>query len=164
MTIAVPISPAAKVKIILFRNLFNITVQLSNIILLWPHQHSNRLLWAGKNAQKFLHFAAALYTKGFNKIRKLLGWNNDRIKSSSNEPIGNKEGRQVIWQRTPINIISLAYFHQKRVESGKDNRLSVAYLQSLKTSRGSYVDPDLSIFVKYHNYIQAPVSWSISLL
>jgi hypothetical protein len=35
-------------------------------------------------------------------------WNNGPtgIKSSSKEPIRNKEDRQVIWQRTPIIIIS----------------------------------------------------------
>ncbi len=37
---------------------------------------------------------------------------------------GNKEGRQIIWQRTPINRISPICFHINRMESGKDDRRS----------------------------------------
>ncbi len=54
--------------------------------------------------------------KGFYQARKLYwSWNNEpiRIKSSSNEPIGNKEGCQLIWRRTLLNIISLISFHLK---------------------------------------------------
>jgi hypothetical protein len=37
---------------------------------------------------------------------------------------GHKEGRQVVWQRTPIHIISLICFHLNRLESGKDDSSS----------------------------------------
>jgi hypothetical protein len=62
-------------------------------------------------------------------------------------PIGNKEGRQVIWRANSKNIIPPSMFHLNRVESGKDDRSSEAHLQSSKNSRGSYLDQELSIFV-----------------
>ncbi len=34
------------------------------------------------------------------------------------------------------------------MEYGKEDSLSEAHLQSLKISRGSYLDPELSIFVR----------------
>jgi hypothetical protein len=49
------------------------------------------------------------------------------MKNSANEPIGNKEGRQVIWQRTQINIISPLCFHLNRVENSKDDGSSEAH-------------------------------------
>jgi hypothetical protein len=82
--------------------------------------------------------------KDFDQVRYLhLSWNTGPtgIKSSSNEPIGNKEGRKVIWQRTIIYIISPIRFHVNRSESGKDDSLSMAHLQSSKTSRGSSIRP-----------------------
>jgi hypothetical protein len=54
---------------------------------------------------------------------------------------GNKEGHQVIWQRTPKHRISPLCFHLNRLENGKDDISSEAHLQSSKTSRGSYLDP-----------------------
>jgi hypothetical protein len=57
-----------------------------------------------------------------------------------------KEGRQVIWQQTPINIIF--FFHLSRTENGKDDSSPEAHLQSSKTSGGSYLDLELFIFVK----------------
>ncbi len=63
---------------------------------------------------------------------------------------GNKEGRQVIWQRTQIYRISPMF---SRLESGKDDSSSEAHLQSYKkTSRGSYLDPELYIFVKLFEF------------
>ncbi len=56
---------------------------------------------------------------GFNQARKLYcSWNNwpIGIKCSSSKPIGNKEGRPVIWQQTPINIISSICFHLNRMD------------------------------------------------
>jgi hypothetical protein len=44
--------------------------------------------------------------------------------------MGNKEGRPVIWQRTPINIISSICFHLSGVEHGKDDSSS-AHLKVL---------------------------------
>jgi hypothetical protein len=41
------------------------------------------------------------------------------IKSSYSEPIGSKEGRKVIRQRTPVNKISSICFHLNCWESGK---------------------------------------------
>jgi hypothetical protein len=45
---------------------------------------------------------------------------------------GNKEGRQVIWQRTLIHRISPLCFHLKRLESGKDDSSAEAHLQIQK--------------------------------
>ncbi len=39
-------------------------------------------------------------------------------------------------------------FHLNRLGSGKDDSSSEAQLQSSKTSRGSYLHPELYIFVK----------------
>jgi hypothetical protein len=39
------------------------------------------------------------------------------------------------------------------LESGKNESSSETQLQSSKTSRGSYLDPELYIFVKYFNSI-----------
>ncbi len=63
------------------------------------------------------------------------------------EPIGNKEGRQVIWQRTPMKIISTIYFHLNRVESVKED-----HPQLSETSKGSYLELELSIFVKIFKF------------
>ncbi len=41
-------------------------------------------------------------------------------KNSFNEEIRNKEGRQVIWQRTPITIIYPICFPLNRMEKGKN--------------------------------------------
>jgi hypothetical protein len=73
------------------------------------------------------------------------------------EPIENKEGRQIIWQQTPINIISPKFFHLKRIENGKYDSLSEANLQSSKTSRDSYLEPKLAIFVKLLNFDPVPL-------
>jgi hypothetical protein len=43
------------------------------------------------------------------------------INNSSNKQIGNKENRQIIYQHTPINMISPICFHLHRVENGKDD-------------------------------------------
>ncbi len=65
---------------------------------------------------------------------------------------GNKEGRQVVWQRTPIHWIYPKSFHLNRLESGMDASSSEAHLQSSKTGRGSYSDPELYIFVKIFEF------------
>jgi hypothetical protein len=52
----------------------------------------------------------------------------------------NKEGRQVIWQRTLIHRISPMCFRLHNLESGKDDSSSEAHLLSSETSRGSYLD------------------------
>jgi hypothetical protein len=70
---------------------------------------------------------------------------------------GNKEGRQVIWHRTPINRISPICFHLNRLESGKDDSSSEAHPQSSKTSNGSLFLPELNIFVKnFETYFVTP--------
>jgi hypothetical protein len=47
------------------------------------------------------------FLQRYNIILELEQWTNmSQEFTVSNEPIGNKEVRQVIWQRTPINIIS----------------------------------------------------------
>jgi hypothetical protein len=56
----------------------------------------------------------------FYKARKLLYIVDGTIgpqesESLSSEPIGNKEGRQGIWQRTPIRINSPKLFHLNRL-------------------------------------------------
>jgi hypothetical protein len=56
------------------------------------------------------------------------------------------------WQRTLINIIYPSMSHLNRVESGKDYSSSEAPLQSSKTSRGSHLDKELSIFVKIFEF------------
>jgi hypothetical protein len=70
------------------------------------------------------------------------------MKISSNESIGNKEGRQVIWQRTPINIIFPICFLLNPVENRKYDSSSEAHPQSSKTSRGSDLAPELSLFCR----------------
>jgi hypothetical protein len=70
---------------------------------------------------------------GFYKVRKLCRrWNNALIGiiSSTNEPMGNKEGCEVVKQRTPIHRISPICFHLNHLESGKEDSLSEARLQS----------------------------------
>jgi hypothetical protein len=68
-----------------------------------------------------------------------------------------KEGRKVIWQRIPMHRIYPICFYLNRLESGKGGSSSEAQLQSSKTSRGSYFDPELYIFLsKYLNYISRP--------
>jgi hypothetical protein len=47
------------------------------------------------------------------------------------------------WQQKNFSI-----FHLILVESGKDDSSLEAHLQSSKTSRGSYLDKELFIFVK----------------
>jgi hypothetical protein len=42
-------------------------------------------------------------------------------------------------------------FHLNRMESSKDNSSSEAQIKGSKTSRGSYLDKELSIFVKIFN-------------
>jgi hypothetical protein len=69
---------------------------------------------------------------------------------------GNQEGQQVIWQWKPIHGISSICFHLNRLESGKDDSSSEAHLPSSKTSRGSYLDQELFIFLKYLNSILWP--------
>jgi hypothetical protein len=59
---------------------------------------------------------------------------------------GKKEGRKVIWQRILIHRIYPICFHLNRLESSKDDSSSEAQLQSSKTSRGSYFDPEFYIF------------------
>ncbi len=49
------------------------------------------------------------------------------MKNLPDEPIGNKEGLQVIWQWTQINIISPICFHFNRVENIKDDGSSEAH-------------------------------------
>ncbi len=44
----------------------------------------------------------------------------ENIFNSFNESMGNKAGRQVIYQRTLINIIYPTRFHLNRMENGKD--------------------------------------------
>jgi hypothetical protein len=61
---------------------------------------------------------------------------------------GDKEGRQVIWQRTPIHRISPICFHLNLTENSKDDSSSEAHLKSSKTSRGSYLNLELYILVK----------------
>ncbi len=46
---------------------------------------------------------------------------------------GNKEGRQVIWKRTPIHRISPLCSILNRLESSENDCSSVARLQSSKT-------------------------------
>ncbi len=84
---------------------------------------------------------------GFYKVIKLYRtWNTGPIVQSMTE-WGNKEGRQVIWQQSPIHRISLICVHLYCLESGKE-----AHLQSSKTNRGSYLDPELNIFVKIFEF------------
>ncbi len=65
----------------------------------------------------------------------------------------NKEGRQVVWQGTPKHRISpICVTLAQRLESCKDDSTSEAHLQSSKTSRGSYKDPELYIFVKMFQF------------
>jgi hypothetical protein len=64
--------------------------------------------------------------------------------------IGSKEGRQVIWHRTPISPICI---HLNSLESGKDDISSEANLQSLKTSRDSYIDLELYIVKIFEFYL-----------
>jgi hypothetical protein len=52
-------------------------------------------------------------------------WTIVGIKNSSNEAIGNKEGRQLTWHRTLIFPI---YFHHNRMEKGKDDSSSDAHV------------------------------------
>jgi hypothetical protein len=66
--------------------------------------------------------------------------------------MGNKKGRKVIWQPTPINIISQICFQVNRRKRGKDDSSSEAHLQSSKTSRGSYLEGDFSIFDKIFKF------------
>jgi hypothetical protein len=65
--------------------------------------------------------------------------------------VGNKEGRQIIWQRTPKHRISPICLHLNRLERGEDNAAHQR-LQSSKTSRGSNLDPELCIFVKIFKF------------
>jgi hypothetical protein len=64
---------------------------------------------------------------------------------------GNMEGHQVIWERTPLHRISPICFHRIRLKKDKDNS-SEAHLQISKTSRGSYIEPELYIFVKIFKF------------
>jgi len=64
---------------------------------------------------------------------------------------GKKEGPPSNLAANPI------CFHLNRLESSKGDSSSEAQLQSSKTSRGSYFDPELYIFLsKYLNYISRP--------
>jgi hypothetical protein len=98
-------------------------------------------LWTGKHIWgpcKILTISAGCSPwLCFTKIRiilKLEQWINRKqdFIQWTNRPIGNKEGRQIVWQRPPINIISPSMFHLNRVESGKDDSSSEAHLQSSK--------------------------------
>jgi hypothetical protein len=55
--------------------------------------------------------------------------------------MGNKEGHPVIWQRTPINIISSICFHLSGVENGKDDSSSEAHLKVLIWTKELSNDP-----------------------
>ncbi len=61
---------------------------------------------------------------------------------------GNNEGRQVMWQWTPIHRM----FSLNSLESGKDDSSLEAHIQSSKTSKGFYLDPALYIFVKMFEF------------
>ncbi len=65
---------------------------------------------------------------------------------------GNKEGRQVIWRRTPVHKISPICFQLNGLENGQNDSSSEAHLQSSKTSVGSYLDPELYFFVKIFEF------------
>jgi hypothetical protein len=63
-------------------------------------------------------------------------------------PMNQWETRRAVKQRTPTYRISPICFHLNRLESGKDNTSSEAYLQSLITKKGFNLHLELSIFVK----------------
>jgi hypothetical protein len=62
-------------------------------------------------------------------------------------PKGNEEDAKYHGRKKPIHLFSPLCFHLNRVKNGKDDSSSEAHLQSSK-SRGSYLDPELSIFAK----------------
>ncbi len=64
---------------------------------------------------------------------------------------GNKEGRQVIWQRTTIQRISPICFHLNRLESGKDDSSSEAHLQSSSLLEALIQTQNYPFLSKYWN-------------
>jgi hypothetical protein len=73
------------------------------------------------------------------------------MNSSTNVPMGYKEGRQVIWQRTPIHRISAIpiCFHLKKWQRQQLIRGSSS---KSETARGSYLGPELYNFVKIFEF------------
>ncbi len=55
----------------------------------------------------------------------------------------------MIWRTSPINIISPTSAHLYRIENGNYNVSSEEHLKNSKSSRGSYLDLELSIWSKY---------------
>jgi hypothetical protein len=103
-------------------------------------------------AQKFLHFYIFLCNPAVTKLENHIGVGTMDHKESRIPPIGKKEGRKVIWQRTPVKIISLLCFYLHHVVNGKDDNSSEAHLYNSTPSRGSYLGCELCFFSKYFNF------------
>jgi hypothetical protein len=134
--IAAAISPAVKVKTYwrnsnYWRLLYCIT--LSNIVPEWPRPDSNRFLWIGIHIRGSHKNCYGLWI-GFYKIKTknyIGAWTLDQLESIV-KPMnqwGNKEGRQEIWQRTPIHRISPICFHFN-LQSSKSSRPWVIWILS----------------------------------
>jgi len=77
----------------------------------------------------------------------------------------------VTLKKSPISIISLICFQLNLLEIGITDSSSEAHLKSSKTSRDSYLELELSIFVKIFEFLSSgrPVplklqKWSNSFL
>jgi hypothetical protein len=116
----------------------NHCLTLPNMVPQWPHTHSDRTY--SKAGHIFLHFSAAFHW-AFTELENYIEAETIPIgiKSSYNEKIGSKEGRQVVWQPIPIHITSLICFHLNCVDSGKDNSSSESHFQNSQANRGCTV-------------------------
>ncbi len=122
-------------------------------------------LWTGK-----LHIfeptkisAAIKYVLLSEKIN--WSWNNGSvgIKISPNEPIGNKEGRQVIWQRTTRNIISPKCNHLNCVEHSKDN-ISLDLTFKVQKHRMIHFGPNIVILSRNPVPVECRTDYAKKLL
>jgi hypothetical protein len=92
------------------------------------------------NRQSILEFILCSEISGiihlrviYNNVGGPLYWQTtNRDQELSSGPMGNMEGRVVIFQKATINISPPKFFHLSRVENGKDDSQSVAHVNSTK--------------------------------
>jgi hypothetical protein len=84
------------------------------------------------NTQKYFH-SSAFFEYALTSLENYIGATTMDEWESKVQPMnqwGNKEGRQEIWKRAPIQRILPICFHLSCLESGKDDSLLEAQLQS----------------------------------